>query len=393
MLFQTFDKKKDCLMIYKGSEFQENVDPSCTQTWTYANFLKDYDIDYAKIFVQGKNFNEACPEELKEELESIETKVKAFLNSAIISGLSLKDVCFYDLIPEHVLKSWAKLKDATCKHVFDNHSKPANYSSLLNVEKMISEIEFQPLKLDIEENDKITVQDKNTYNLLKKCEKHIIYDQFRTATGRLSTKSNSFPIMTLAKKYRGALKPTNDWLFEIDFNACELRVALALLGKEQPEEDLHHWNLVNAFPRSKDREYAKRLIFAWLYNPKSESTRFSEIYNRDKIKNLHFKDNLVETVYNRKIDCDEDHAVNYIVQSTAADLVFEQMYKVWKLLEGRKSFIKFCNHDSIMIDFSEDDQLITNDIKELFCNTRFGKFKVNCSAGKNWHDMQKLNIK
>ena len=103
-------------------------------------------------------------------------------------------------------------------------------------------------------------------------------------------------------------------------------------------------------------------------------------------------DNKVTTVFGREIECDDDHAVSYIIQSTAADLLFEQMYKVWELLEGRKSFVKFCNHDSIMIDFSEEDYMLLNDIKNAFHNTSMGKFKVNCNAGKNWLDMKQIYI-
>ena len=70
-----------------------------------------------------------------------------------------------------------------------------------------------------------------------------------------------FQPMTLPKKYRQIVTPTNDWLFELDFNACELRVALALLGHDQPEEDLHDWNLKNVFTRTKSREKMQRKGF------------------------------------------------------------------------------------------------------------------------------------
>jgi len=215
----------------------------------------------------------------------------------------------------------------------------------------------------------------------------------KTVTGRLSTKKGSFPVMTVAKKYRNILIPNNDWLFEMDFNACELRVALALLGHEQPEEDLHDWNLKHVFTRAKDRDNAKKRIFSWLYNPNNKDDKVSQIYDREKLKTLYYKGNKVITPFGREIECDEDHAVNYLIQSTAADLVFEQMYKVWEYLHSKKSFIKFCNHDSIMIDLHTEQEYEFNEIKQLFSNTRFGVFKVNCLGGKNWAHMQPLHIK
>jgi hypothetical protein len=81
-----------------------------------------------------------------------------------------------------------------------------------------------------------------------------------------------------------------------------------------------------------------------------------------------------------------------VIQSTAADLLFEQMYDVWEYLRDKKSFIKFCNHDSIMIDLAAEDQGCVNEIKELFSNTRYGKFKINCLGGKSWGNMKQLLV-
>jgi hypothetical protein len=64
-----------------------------------------------------------------------------------------------------------------------------------------------------------------------------------------------------------------------------------------------------------------------------------------------------------------------------------------KYLKGKKSFVKFCNHDSLVIDLAEEDQHDINKISKLFSNTRFGKFKINHEGGKNWSEMKPLNIK
>jgi hypothetical protein len=68
------------------------------------------------------------------------------------------------------------------------------------------------------------------------------------------------------------------------------------------------------------------------------------------------------------------------------------MTEVWKLLKGKKSYITFCMHDSLVIDFSEEEQYLLNELKEKFENTQFGKFKVNSSAGKNYGEMKRLNV-
>ena len=296
-------------------------------------------------------------------------------------------------MPRHLLATWAEIKNNICKSVFAKYKKPDNYDQLLKINKVIADVKQRHLNLDLSKIIQLTVQDKNTYKLISENKPFIDYDMTKTITGRLSTKKGSFPVMTIAKKYRNILIPNNNWLFEMDFNACELRTALALLGEEQPEEDLHDWNLKNVFTRAKSRDNAKKRIFAWLYNPNNKDDNVSKIYDREKLKTLYYKQNKVISPFGREIECDEDHAVNYLVQSTAADLVFEQMYKVWEYLRDKKSFIKFCNHDSIMIDLHTEQEYEFNDIKQLFSNTRFGKFKVNSLGGKNWADMKELYIK
>jgi DNA polymerase I-like protein with 3'-5' exonuclease and polymerase domains len=194
------------------------------------------------------------------------------------------------------------------------------------------------------------------------------------------------------KSYRKILKPNNDWFLEFDYNAAELRVMLGLSGKEQPKEDIHEWNLKNVYNGTGTREEAKKRIFAWLYNPESKDALSSKAYDRNELLNKHWDGTNVKTYFNREIEADAHHALNYIIQSTAADLFLRQMIEVWKLLKGKKSYIAFCMHDSLVIDFSEEEQYLLNELKEKFENTQFGKFKVNSSAGKNYGEMKRLNV-
>jgi hypothetical protein len=395
MLFQTFDDKKDCSLVYKAGKFHEQITDTCTKTWSYATYLRDKEVEYAHLYSGGKSLDSACPEDFRGQWAQSQQKIKACLKASQEVGLSLDDHCIYELIPQHYLAKFAEAKNVICNSIFDNIKKPDNYDHLLKINKMITDIKNRKLDIDPSTIQRLTVQDRNVYKLITDNQPYIHYDMFKTVTGRLATKPKSFPVMTLAKKYRQVLTPTNDWLFELDFNACELRVALALLGHDQPEEDLHDWNLKNVFTRAKDRDNAKKRIFSWLYNPNSTDDKVDKIYDRKMLKDMYYDkvSNKVFTQFDREIKSDEDHSISYLIQSTAADLVFEQMYEVWNLLKDKKSFVKFSNHDSIVIDFSNDDQGCINDIVQLFSNTRFGKFKVNYSAGKNWSQMKSLHIK
>ena len=71
----------------------------------------------------------------------------------------------------------------------------------------------------------------------------------------------------------------------MDYNAAELRVMMALLGKKKPEEDVHVWNMNNVFEGvvTRTRDEAKKRIFAWLYNLDSKDTMSEGMYNRGEI--------------------------------------------------------------------------------------------------------------
>ena len=165
------------------------------------------------------------------------------------------------------------------------------------------------------------------------------------------------------------------------------------MGKEQPQEDIHEWNMKNVYQGVGTREEAKKRIFAWLYNPKSKDNLSSKAYDRKEIVKKHYNGSEVTTFFNRTIPADEHHALNYILQSTAADLFFKQMIKVWEMLEGRESKIAFCMHDSLVIDYCEKDNDILVKLKKAFSSTDLGDFMVNVSVGKSYGQMSGLKLK
>jgi hypothetical protein len=195
------------------------------------------------------------------------------------------------------------------------------------------------------------------------------------------------------KEYRTILKPNHKWFLELDYNAAELRVMLALLGKKQPADDLHEWNLKNVYKGAGTREKAKKRIFAWLYNPESKDQLSSQEYNREELLEKYWDGSHIKTYFGREIAADKHHALNYIIQSTAADLFLRQMIKVWELLKDKKSQIAFCLHDSLVIDLAEEDEEMVNKIKEEFASTELGIFKVSVFGGKNFGEMKRMNVK
>jgi|TARA_R110000744_G_scaffold96072_15_gene185602 hypothetical protein len=394
LLFQALDEKEKCVGIYADGKILKDLPEGGTQTWKYSSFLKDINVDYAQMYCDGKSLGEVCPPELKEEYDRIWKKLKAFYKSFSTARVSLDDHCFFDLVPEGFLKQFCMLKDKITEHVLTTYDRPKNYENLVEITKLVTDIKQQRLNIDLSclNNELADPRTKDFYRKIMKMDPYIKYNPFGTKTGRLTTEKNSFPILTMDKKFRKIIKPTNDWFVELDYNAAEVRVLLGLLGKSQPHIDLHDYNAYELFGGTVTRDAAKKKLFSWLYNPNAEDETLSRLYDRDTIKKLFWDGNHVKTMYHREIPSDEYHALNYIIQSTCSDLIMDRATVLSDMLEGKKTKIAFIIHDSIVLDYADEDGDYINMVYWEFMTTPFGRFKANVAGGRNFGEMKDLWI-
>jgi len=395
VLFQTLDNKKECYGIYlNGDLIYDEFPDNLTNTWSYSSFLKGKGVEYANLYCGNKTLSEACPPQHHDEWEEVSGKLKAFLRSFYLAKVDLDENCFFDLVPDKFLRQHCEIKNKITKHVLENYEKPKNYDFLVELIELVDKIAHQKLSVNTDTLKSKFFQFK-TRKFSKKintCPPYIKYNIFGTKTGRLTTRKNSFPILTMDKNYRSILKPQNDWYIELDYNAAELRTLLNLLGKEQPKDDLHEWNAKNVYRGSITREEAKKRMFAWLYNPNSKDHLSNRAYQRNDVLKKYWNGTHVQTIYDRKIIADKHHALNYIIQSTFSDLLLRQAIKIDKLLEGKKTNIAFMIHDSIILDMAHEDEMMISEIFHEFAETDLGVFLPNCTAGKNFGEMKKLWI-
>tara|TARA_B100000287_G_C20665322_1_gene791562 strand:- start:1747 stop:2961 length:1215 start_codon:yes stop_codon:yes gene_type:complete len=397
VLFQTLDDKDQCVGIYYDGKLIFNFDDfpqDLTRTWRYSPYLLGYrGVDYAELYAQGKTLDQMCPDYLAEDWEEVCSKLKAFLLSFRFAKVNLRHNCFFDLVPEKFLRDYCQIKNQITNHVIDNYPKPSNYKHLAAVNAMISDIESQPLNIDMSPIlPKVSdIKVANFVKRIKTCDRSIRYNLFGTVTGRLATRKNSFPILTMNKEYREVLRPNNDCFIELDYNGAELRVLLSLLGYDQPEHDVHQWNLDNVFENKVTRAEAKTLFFAWLYGSQSDdvkrhSSLLKEKYNKDTLIDKYWDGHVIRTPFDRDVVSPKHKALNYLVQSVAADLALEQATRVWALLKKNKakSSVAFIVHDALVIDFDLADRELFKEVQEVFSLTRFGKFPVNKSIGKDF---------
>ncbi len=403
MLFQTLDDKQECVGVYSQGEMAfggENLPSNLTATWKYAPYLRDISgIEYANLYAQGKAIEEMCPESLKDDWDDITKVMKAHSRALGIGQVSLRDNCLWEMIPEAVLKEFCEVRNQITEHILETHPRPLNYDFLLSVTRVIEKIRHQKLNLYLPAL-KEDISDPIVLAFAKKIKNtppEIVYNLFGTRTGRLATRPGTFPILNIKKEYRKIIRPNNDFFVEIDFNGAELRVLLALLGHEQPTGDVHQWNLENVFGEGVTRDQAKTAFFAWLYGSKDPklakfSKSLEKFYDKEALLDEYWDRKNVTTEYFRKIACDAHHALNFLVQSTSADLTLEQMVKIDDLLEkwGTRTKIAFTVHDSVVLDFSLEDRYLLGEIKTIMQTTPWGKFEVGMEIGRDYGNMKKM---
>jgi len=372
-----------------GELYYEDIPDGLTRTWSYAAYLND-DVEYASLYCEGKTLEEVCPAGLKDRYEEVSNKLKAFLISFSEAKIDLNKNCFFDLVPERFLKEYCEIKNQITHYVFQNYEKPDNYDFLLSLTKALDNINKRDLNVNLKQMSKhmISKRGRRFYKKITKISPHICYDIFGTKTGRLSVKKDSFPILTLDKEFRNVLEPNNDLFVELDYNAAELRMLLALLEEKQPREDIHEWNAKNVYRGLLNREEAKKRVFAWLYNPSSRDFLSNRAYRRDEVVERYWDGEQVNTIFGRQIQSDKYHALNYIIQSSTNDLFLRKLIELDKFLEDKKSYIAFSIHDSLVLDFAKEERNLIFEIAKIFSGTNFGDFKVNVSIGKNFGEMR-----
>jgi len=408
VFFQTLDENLACVgvyhegnLIFDDAEVRDIIKKS-KATWKYSPHLSKYqDKEYAFLYTQGKTIAEVCPDHLLEEWENATAKMRAHYRALKIAKVDTNANCIWDMIPGRDIKELCEVKTRITEHVLENYERPANYDHLLQTAKLLEKIRRQRVTVEMDKRW-LTSSDKATVNmarLLRDTVPYTRYNQFGTRTGRLTTEKGSFPILTLKKELRTAIKPKNDLFLELDYNGAELRVLLGMLGHEQPSVDVHQWNVDNVFDGDITREEAKTNFFAWLYgsrHPKiiKYGKVLEKFYDKDALLDRYWDRKTISTDFHRILETDEYHALNFLVQSTSADMTLDAAVRLDNLLDtyAAKTEISFLIHDSVVLDFSLEDKPLLKEILDTIQATKWGKFKINAAAGTDLGTLKKMKV-
>ncbi len=405
MIFQTLDDKSECVGIYtnKTLYFEENDFPKdLTATWKHSSHLTGKDVEYASLYLEGKPFEENIPEYLLDDWNDAFKKLQSFRRSLVTAKVSTAENCFFDLVPKRFLIEFCETKNKITEHILRSCPKPDRYDFYKQVCIMLSDIGDVKISVDAAKVSSYLGHSKldSRAKAIITAAPYVKYNQFGTKTGRLTTKKNTFPILTLNKEFRSAIKPRNDYFLELDFNGAEIRVLLGLLNKEQPKEDVHAYHLKSVFGDGYTREKVKTLFFAWLYGAKSAidqstSRKLSDFYEKDSIIDKHWDGKNVTSYYRKTIPCpSRHHALNYLVQSTAAELALKQFLKINYALKkmGSGSNVSFLVHDAIVLDMKKEDEKLVNVLVKLMSSTNFGNFLVNVKKGNSLGNLKECSF-
>jgi len=123
LIFQTLDDKTECVGIYSDGELifdPEGFPAELNQTWKYAPYLRDLDVEYASLYLQGGKIGDVIPEYLKDDWDDVSKKIVAFKRSLALSQVDTYDNCFFDLVPERFLVDFCEVKNKITEYIFKN---------------------------------------------------------------------------------------------------------------------------------------------------------------------------------------------------------------------------------------------------------------------------------
>lgn len=78
---------------------------------------------------------------------------------------------------------------------------------------------------------------------------------------------------------------------------------------------------------------------------------------------------------------------NYFLQCFESEINFVKMKQVNDYLSDKKSCLVLYTYDSFLLDISNDEKYIINDVSDIL---EKGGFPVTIEVGKNYKDMQKI---
>lgn len=218
-----------------------------------------------------------------------------------------------------------------------------------------------------------------------------------TDYGRYGLNAGSFNILSLSKERRYKLVAPKDYMFfEFDFNAFEIRVLLAILKINQPKGDLYEF-LHSMSYDFRQREQFKQFLISSIYSKNEHKTvLFKFLKARNFYQKYPLIDGSVRNIFGKKMDSDEYHLMSRILQSTAAYILYQQLFElmIYMHKNALKSKLSFCIHDSVCLLIHKDERHLIKEIENIISYVKIekldyaSKFQMKIKNGYTYGDMK-----
>ncbi len=374
MTFLQLEKKKNNKLFVYDSSLNFELPPKLDRTWGFSSEFLKHGTIFAQAVAESQEISDVAGPFL-DEYKKNSTRIKTCLDTYKICDINKKNFKLIELVPKNILIDFGDTINKITDYVLDNNKIQSYYKNLMEICEIVDDIKSRKVNF-------VSDEETELFTKLKK-NKKMIYTVFSGKTYRLGTGHNSFP-MNLKKEWRSLIVPENHLIADLDFNGMDIRIFIGLLGKEQPETDIHLFN--QELLGTRDRNETKLKFFSWFYDETKTNIKLDSYYDRHFLLDKYVdKDYTILTPYDKQVKSDSFHCLNHLIQTTASFVFWEQAYKVFNKLRNKKTFIKFLNHDSIVLDIHKDELELLKELQDIFSQTnKFGKFKTTLKVSERW---------
>ena len=237
--------------------------------------------------------------------------------------------------------------------------------------------------------------DKNEFKThFHQTEDEFVYTQynFKTLTTRPSNKFNGVNYAALNKENgcRRSFIPNNRKFVELDISAYHPTLSAMLVDYVFDEGDIHE-----SFAKMYGVDYqkAKELTFKQLYGGVFEQYKDLEYFRKiqvytDKLWADYQEQGWIEAPISGYQFCkwelenmNPQKLFNYVLQNMETSVNIEILFRIFKLLKGRKTKLVLYTYDSFLFDFDEDEMEVMTQIKEVFSKL---KLQIKEKHGSNY---------
>lgn len=330
-------------------------------------------VGLSSIFGQSSLF-----EELLLQQKRIERYFKIF------EGIGLQTIIYNTPAQKEILKYY-KLFDEVLTKIFQRSQKP-NYKFMRDSRFLVEKIAQNRLNID-----KKQLKHGTSYP------DRVLYNIYKSSTGRYITKNKSFPIHNLAKEKRDILRPNNKIFVQMDQVAADFRCFLYVFSGDRTLPSMVSDLYTEV--EGDTREEKKKNVYKMIYSRDVSSEIIGDLNVVQKVYKMITKetaDNLVlqSPVFKRELLIPKsseniDHLmISHVMQSITSDITVDACLKIFDILKNTKSFIAFTIHDAIVLDMTiEDYHDYMKKIKSVIEDTPLGRYFWKVTVGNSFGSM------